>query len=76
MTQLTPEQQTFVDGQVATGVYRSPTEVVQAAFELLQSRQQEYAQLAEAIVQVERGDVARLDIADIKARGRQRLDLR
>jgi len=66
MTQLTPEQQVFVDGQVATGVFHSPTDVVEAAFELLKTRQQEFSQLSGAIAQVERGEVAELDIADIK----------
>lgn len=76
MTQLTSEQQTFVDGQVATGLFRSPTDVVQAAFELLKTRQHEYSQLSRAISEVERGEVGELDIADIKLRGRQRLDRR
>lgn len=72
MTQLTPQQQSFVDAQVATGMFTDSTEVVQAAIDLLQIRQAEYAQLTEAIAQVNRGEVAELDIADIKARGRQR----
>jgi Arc/MetJ-type ribon-helix-helix transcriptional regulator len=43
--QLTPSQQDFVESQVATGAFRDPGEVLQAALELLGSRQQEYAQL-------------------------------
>jgi putative addiction module CopG family antidote len=73
MIQLTPLQQSFVDSQVATGVFRDSNEVVQAALALLDSRQREYSQLAEAIAQVERGEVAELDVEDIKRRGRQRM---
>jgi putative addiction module CopG family antidote len=73
MIQLTPLQQSFVDSQIATGVFRDSNEVVEAALELLNSRQREYAQLAEAIAQTERGDVAELDVEDVKRRGRQRL---
>ena len=73
MIQLTPSQQSFVDSQIATGIFRDSNEVVKAALELLSSRQREYSQLAEAIAQVERGEVAELDVEDIKRRGRQRL---
>jgi putative addiction module CopG family antidote len=75
MIQLTPDQQSFVDAQVATGSYQSPNEVVQAALDLLESRHREYTQLTEAIAQVERGEVAELDVEDIKRRGRQRLGI-
>jgi putative addiction module CopG family antidote len=61
MTVLTPEQQSFVDSQIAGGAFHSATEVVQAALELLQSRQAEYGQLSEAIAQLQRGEVAELD---------------
>jgi putative addiction module CopG family antidote len=73
--QLTPSQQDFVETQVATGAFRDPGEVLQAALELLGSRQQEYAQLVDAIAQVERGEVAELDVDDLKRRGRLRLGL-
>ena len=72
MIELTPQQQQFVDEQVATGIFKEPAEVVQAALELLQQRRSEYDQLSTAIEQVERGDFAPLDIEDIKRRGRQR----
>lgn len=73
MIELTPAQQDFVEAQVAAGVFRDSSEVVQAALNLLDGRQREYALLAEAIGQVERGEVAELDIDDIKRRGRQRM---
>jgi Arc/MetJ-type ribon-helix-helix transcriptional regulator len=74
MTQLTSTQQDFVEAQIAIGRFRTATDVVQAAFELLDGRLREYAQLASAIEQAERGDVAVLDVEDIKRRGRLRMD--
>ena len=75
MIQLTPSQQDFIDTQVAIGAFRNSSEVLQAALELLGSRQHEYAQLTDAIAQVERGDVAELDVEDLKLRGQRRLGL-
>jgi putative addiction module CopG family antidote len=72
MLELTPQQQQFVDAQVATGLFREPSEVVGAALSLLNERQREYAQLESAIEQVERGDYEPLDVEDIKRRGRER----
>lgn len=70
MIELTPQQQQFVDAQVASGVFREPAEVVGVALALLQQRQSEYAQLHTAIAQVEGGKYEPLDIEDIKRRGR------
>jgi antitoxin ParD1/3/4 len=72
MIQLTPQQQQFVDAQVATGLYKEPAEVVGEALTLLQQRQSEYEQLQTAIGQLERGEYEPLDIEDIKRRGRER----
>jgi putative addiction module CopG family antidote len=72
MLELTPQQQQFVDAQIAAGIFREPSEVVGAAFSLLSERQQEYAELESAIKQVERGEYEELDIEDIKRRGRER----
>lgn len=72
MLELTPQQLQFIDAQVASGMFREPTEVVGAALALLNERQREYAQLETAIKQVERGEYNPLDIEDIKIRGRDR----
>lgn len=72
MIQLTPQQQEFVDAQVASGVFKEPAEVVGIALTLLQQRQREYDQLKTAIAQVERGEYEPLDIEDVKRRGRER----
>lgn len=72
MIELTPQQQQFVDAQVASGIFKEPAEVVGVALSLLQQRQSEYDQLRSAIGQVERGEYELLDIEDIKRRGRER----
>lgn len=72
MLELTPQQQQFVDSQVAAGIFQEPSEVVGAALALLNERQREYSQLQSAIAQVERGEYEPLDIVDVKRRGRER----
>jgi putative addiction module CopG family antidote len=72
MIELTPQQQQFVDSQIAAGVFKEPAEVVGVALTLLAQRQREYDQLRTAIAQVERGEYEPLDIDDIKRRGRER----
>jgi putative addiction module CopG family antidote len=72
MIELTPQQQQFVDTQVAAGLFKEPAEVVGVALDLLQHRQVEYDRLRTAIAQVERGEFGPLDIDDVKRRGRER----
>jgi antitoxin ParD1/3/4 len=72
MIELTPQQQQFVDAQVASGVFKAPQEVVGVALSLLQQRQLEYEQLQIAIAQIERGEYEPLDIENVKLRGRER----
>jgi len=72
MIELTPNQQAFVDAQVATGTFPGPREVVGAALEMLAARQREYDQLKTAIEQVEKGNFAPLDVVEIKRRGLDR----
>jgi putative addiction module CopG family antidote len=72
MLELTPQQLQFIDAQVASGMFREPSEVVGAALSLLSERQREYAQLESAIEKVERGEYKPLDAEDIKRRGRDR----
>ena len=45
MIELTSQQQQFIDAQIASGLFKAPTEVVGEAFRLLQQRQREYDQL-------------------------------
>jgi putative addiction module CopG family antidote len=72
MIELTPQQQEFVDAQIASGSFEGPADVIGVALTLLQQRQCEYDQLKTAIAQVERGEFAPLDIDDVKRRGRER----
>jgi putative addiction module CopG family antidote len=72
MIELTPQQQQFVDAQVASGIFKEPAEVVGEALTLLQQRQREYDQLKTAIQQVECREYEPLDIEDVKRRGRER----
>jgi putative addiction module CopG family antidote len=72
MIELTPQQQQFVDSQIAAGIFAEPAEVVGVALALLQQRQSEYAQIETAIGQVERGKYEPLDMDDVKRRGNER----
>jgi putative addiction module CopG family antidote len=72
MIELTPQQQQFVDSQIAAGIFAEPAEVVGVALALLQQRQNEYSQLQTAIGQVERGEYEPLDMDDVKRRGSER----
>ena len=52
MLELTPQQQQFVDAQVAAGNFSEPAEVVDAAMELLrQTAQREYDETVQDIRQ-------------------------
>jgi putative addiction module CopG family antidote len=76
MIELTPQQQQFVDSQIASGVFKEPAEVVGVALTLLEQRQREYDQLRTAITHVERGEYEPLDMDDVKRRGRERQALK
>lgn len=75
MLDLTRELQQGIEAHVATGSFKQPSEVLQAALDLLEHRQGEYDQLSAVIEQVERREYAELDVADIKRRGRERRHL-
>ena len=69
MIELTPQQQQFVEAQVAAGNFSEPAEVVQAALELLQQTAQP---LTEAMVDIrEQEDIAAIQAGiDAAAEGR------
>jgi len=62
--QLKPEQEQFIQAQIATGKYAKPEEVVDVAFKLLDKLSAEYTQWIEetrqkvdvAIAELERGE--------------------
>lgn len=76
MIELSPELLQRIEAHVATGTYKEPNEVVQAALDVLDTlnlRKSEYAQLTTAIEQVDRCEYEVLDIEDVKKRGRDRI---
>lgn len=76
-----PELESFVQGKVQSGGYQTENEVVREALRLLRERDRVGAmRLAELRREIElgledsrRGDVAPLDIEEIKAEGRKKL---
>lgn len=78
---LTPELEELVQQKVASGRYRSASEVIREAVRLLEERDRSREAKLEALrkdiaiglEQAERGDVAPLDIEGVKAKGRERL---
>ena len=81
MIELTPQQQQFVDAQVASGAFKEPNEVVGVALELLQQRQREYDEyvrneLSKGIAALEAGERVPWNPERIKQEGRRRLAAR
>jgi antitoxin ParD1/3/4 len=81
MIQLTPQQQQFVDAQVATGVFKEPSEVIDVALELLQQRQREHDEyvsneLSKGIAALEAGERVPWNPERVKEEGRRRVAAR
>lgn len=78
---LTPELTQFVQDLVQTGMYHSSSEVIRDGLRLLRDREQLRQirieelrkEIAIGLEQLERGEVAPLDIEAIKAEGRRLL---
>lgn len=76
---VTPQIDDFVKQQVESGAYRSASEVVGAGLRLLieQDRRNRLKELRAKVTvgleQADRGEVAALDIEQIKIEGRRRL---
>ena len=81
---LPPELQKVVAEKVASGAYRSESEVITHAVRLLKERdeirQRRIEELRKEITigleQADRGEVAPLDVESIKAEGRKQLEQR
>jgi antitoxin ParD1/3/4 len=75
-----PELAAFVQQELASGNYQSEEEMLCAGLRLLRERERRLQNLRDEILpaleQLDRGEGQELDIADIKARGRQRLATR
>jgi antitoxin ParD1/3/4 len=77
MIELTPQQQQFVEAQVATGAFKEPSEVISVALALLQQRQREHDEyvrneLSKGIAALEAGERVPWDPERIKQEGRRR----
>jgi antitoxin ParD1/3/4 len=81
---LTPELERLIDDKVKSGLYQTASEVVREALRLLQSRDDELRRLRASVhagldqldrgkFTEHRGSTSRKLAADIKARGRRRL---
>lgn len=79
---LTNELENFIDGMVASGMYYSASEVVRDSLRLLKAnedfRATRLAELRKDVLigyeQAKRGESKPLNIKDISARGRKRLE--
>lgn len=74
---LTPEMEALVNKQLATGQFATQEEVVRAALLSMQSRHEELkADIAEAVAQADRGELAPFDpmaiLAEAKAARQQK----
>lgn len=79
---LTEELEAWIEARVASGLYRSSSEVVREALRLLREREELKelrraelrAAIAKGVAELEKGDVASFDrgvIEDLKAEGRR-----
>ena len=76
---LTPDLEEFVDAKITSGLYRSPIEVIGDALRLLEERdrlekrrwQELRREIARGIEQLEQGEKAPLDMAEIKRKARE-----
>jgi antitoxin ParD1/3/4 len=76
---LTPDLQEFVDTKIASGLYRSPIEVIGDALRLLQERdhlekrrwQELRHEIARGLEQLDKGQKAPLNMAEIKHKARE-----
>ncbi len=70
---LSPDLAQWIQDRVATGPYSSAAELIREALRLLQAREQFRSDVLAGVAQLDRGEVADLDMAAIKAAARQKL---
>ena len=73
-TNLSPENEQFLEHAVSVGMYHDRGEALDRAVELLRRRDELIRDVNEGIEQLERGEGVPLDIAEIKAAVRDRLE--
>jgi putative addiction module CopG family antidote len=72
-TNLTPENEQFIENVIASGLYHDRDEAINRAVELLQRREQLIRDVNKGIEQLQRGEGKPLDIEEIKAAVRTQL---
>jgi antitoxin ParD1/3/4 len=72
-TNLTPENEQFIENVIASGLYHDRDEAINRAVELLQRREQLIRDVNLGIEQLQRGEGKPLDIEEIKAAVRTQL---
>ena len=73
-TNLSPENEQFLEQAVAVGMYHDRDEALDRAVELLRRREQLIGDVNKGIEQLERGEGVPLDIEQIKSAVRGRLE--
>ena len=71
---LTPENEQFLERAVAVGMYHDRDEALDRAVGLLRRREQLIRDVNQGIEQLERGEGVPLDMEQIKAAVRERLE--
>jgi antitoxin ParD1/3/4 len=73
-TDLSPENEQFIQTAIASGLYHNRGEALDQAVELLKKREQLIRDVNLGIEQLERGEGVPFDVEEIKASIRARLD--
>ena len=73
-SQLSPENEQFLEQAVAIGMFHDRDEAIDRAVELLRRREQLIRDVNKGIEQLERGEGVPLDIEQIKTLVRERLE--
>ncbi len=74
MSNLSSENEQFIEQAISVGMYQNRDEALDRAVELLRRRQQLIRDVDEGIAQLQRGEGVPLDIAAVKMAVRERLE--
>jgi antitoxin ParD1/3/4 len=69
---LSPDLAQWIQDRVAAGPYSSAAEVIREALRLLQTREQFRSDVLAGVAEIDRGEVAELDMESLKAAARQK----
>lgn len=74
-TNLSPENEHFLERVVSVGMFNNRDEALDRAVELLRCREELIREVNKGIDQLERGEGVPLDIEGVKSAVRERLDI-